>query len=198
MARIRSTSPSLSVALTFAFGVAGVTVSNGANTLTVNSNNLENFVGGSGDDQLLFTNYSTAITASLTSIGSLDGFAGNVTGIGTFDNINRVVGSTSTTDTLTGANLSNAWTLEVGSWKLEVGSNALIVSAIETVNGGTGADTFTFTDGAMFNGTLNGGAGNDQLLFTNYSTARNVVLTSVGAVDGFNGTEAKRDRLCQH
>ena len=126
----------------------------------------------------------------MTSIGSLDGFAGNVTGIGTFDNINRVVGSTSTTDTLTGANLSNAWTLEVGSWKLEVGSNALIVSAIETVNGGTGADTFTFTDGAMFNGTLNGGAGNDQLLFTNYSTARNVVLTSVGAVDGFNGTEA--------
>ena len=51
-------------------------------------------------------------------------------------------------------------------------------------------DTFTFADTTTFSGVIDGKGGDDQLLFTNYTTALSVVLTSVGATDGFNGTVA--------
>ena len=69
------------------------------------------------------------------------------------------------------------------------GGRSLTFSGFELLIGNGGADTFTFGDGATFNGSINGGAGNDGLLFTNYINPRATsALASVGATDGFNGT----------
>ena len=145
--------------------------------------------GQSGSDQLLFTNYNASVTVTLNTVGTTDGFNGTTSGInGTFANIDSIIGSTSTTDTLNGANLSNNWKFEVGSWKLEVGSNSLTFSAIETLNGGTSDDTFTVANTASFNGAISGGAGNDTLGYAGNTTNRTVTLTALGATDGFNGT----------
>ena len=82
------------------------------------------------------------------------------------------------------------WSVSSGNAVNYTNTNTLSITGVETLVGGSGADTLSLGDGVVFNGTLNGGAGSDQLLFTNYSTARNVVLTSAGSIDGFNGTEA--------
>ena len=56
------------------------------------------------------------------------------------------------------------------------------------------ANTVNYTNVNTFNITgfenLVGGSGNDGLLFTNYFTAANVTLANVGALDGFDMTDA--------
>ena len=146
--------------------------------------------GQSGTDTLNFSNLQSPISVALTSVGSTDGFNGTDAAIsGGFSNVDNLIG-TSGSDTLNVSTATNTWKFEVGNLKLEVGSNSLTFSNFDTLNGSTGADTFAFADGADFVGTIDGKGGTDTLDFSAYLTGRNVVLTSVGVVDGFNLTVA--------
>ena len=49
---------------------------------------------------------------------------------------------------------------------------------------------FAFANGATLSGTADGLGGNDTLTFVGNTTSRAIVLTSIGSVDGFNGTAA--------
>ncbi|MBI4785328.1 MAG: hypothetical protein HY785_29085, partial [Oscillatoriophycideae cyanobacterium NC_groundwater_1537_Pr4_S-0.65um_50_18] len=170
-----------------------VTSANTINYVSGNTLNVTAFailVGGNANDALTFAAFSAAQNFTLASLGNVDGFNLTATSFnGEFRNINTLVGGASS-DMLNGLNAATAWKFEVGSSKLEVGSNTLTFSSIETLNGGTDVDTFTFADAQTFNGVIDGKGGDDQLLFTNYTTALSVVLTSLGATDGFNGTVA--------
>ena len=59
---------------------------------------------------------------------------------------------------------------------------------IEIVRAGLGNDTFRITNGVPFGGTLDGMIGSDTLDLNGYTTPVNVVLTGLGATDGFSGT----------
>ena len=80
--------------------------------------------------------------------------------MGSFSGIKNLIGS-SDTNTLQGANGTNAWKL-TGATTGTVGSVAF--SSFESLVGGTGTDTFTVLPGVSFAGTLVGGGGNDTLV----------------------------------
>ena len=167
------------------FGL-GITVTDGVNTVTAAGNNIEMFIGGSGVVVFNFTDATTK-TVVLTDLGSSVGFKGTVNGL-EFDNVDNLVVGAATDDSLTGMNADATWTLEVGSSTLDVGARSLTFSGFELLNGNSGADNFTFGNGATFNGAIDGKGGDDTLNFDAYTTARSVTLTSVGLADGFNGT----------
>ncbi len=130
---------------------------------------IENLTGGTAADAFKFT------TGSVT--GKIDGGAGanaldysgdggaaatvnlatsTATRTGGFANIQNLVGSTSAADSLIGPNATSTWTL--------TGINAGTVgafgfSAIESLTGGTAADTFKFAAAGSVTGKINGGAG---------------------------------------
>ncbi len=81
------------------------------------------------------------------------------TNTGGFANIGVLVGSSSTADTLIGANATNTWTLS-GTNAGTVGTFSF--SAVENLTGGTGADTFKITSGSV-TGKINGGLGVNTL-----------------------------------
>jgi len=166
-------------------------------------------VDGQDDDDILnFTSYNTARNVTLLSVGGTDGFNGTEVSItGGFSNIDIIVGG-SASDTLTGANLVNTWTIDGVGNKVVSGTYDLSFSSIETVNGGTNSDTFNisgnptidlnggagtdsyiFADNAVLGGEVDGQDDADTLNFASYNTARNVTLLSAGGTDGFNGTE---------
>ena len=68
------------------------------------------------------------------------------------------------------------------------GGSTVSYGGIENFIGGTNNDTFIFVDGASVVGNVDGKSGTDTLDFSAMTAARNVVLTSIGSVDGFNGT----------
>ncbi len=51
-----------------------------------------------------------------------------------------------------------------------------------------GNDSLIFHDGAVLTGSFNGGSDDDTIDFSDYTSSRNVVLTSLGLTDGFTGT----------
>ncbi|RMG78267.1 MAG: hypothetical protein D6712_21755, partial [Chloroflexi bacterium] len=161
-----------------------------------------NLIGGSGDDLFIFT-----VNGSLQD-GFIDGQGGNdtlswvnyggdvtvdlqnMTGTGllgttTFTNIDTIVGSANN-DTIIGPNANTTWDL-TGA---DAGTvNGIDYSGFENISGGNADDIFDFADGATVSGTIDGGAGVDTLDFADYTTARDVTLTAVGTIDGFQGTE---------
>ena len=58
-----------------------------------------------------------------------------------------------------------------------------------SLQGGSGDDSFTFSDGAVLQGRINGGLGTDELDFSAYLSASNVTLTAADE-QGFAGTQA--------
>jgi filamentous hemagglutinin family protein len=145
--------------------------------------------GGAGSDALDWASAVAGQTIVLTGLGAGDGFAGTATGLtGSFDNIDSIVGSATATNSLTGLNAAAAWDLD--GTNLYTSTRALDIASFQTLIGGTGADTFTFSAAYNHTGTINGGAGSDTIDWSAKAAARNVALTSVGGTDGFNGTEA--------
>lgn len=159
--------------------------------------------GSAGTDTL--TGANVANTWTVTALN-----AGTVTGVGAgFSNIENLVGGTSTdaftliapgtltgsinggagTDTLTAANVANTWTINAANAGTVTGVGAGF-SNVENLVGGTSTDDFNFTAAGSLTGFLDGGAGTDEIDYTTYGSARNVVLTALGATDGFDGTEA--------
>ena len=163
--------------------------------------------GAAGSDTLNFASYATGRDFVLTGLGASGGFNGTATGItGSFTNINTLVGSAaSTTDTLTGLNAASTFNLQPANTQY-ISTNTLAFSGVETMQGGSGSDTFNiggtqtfdllggagedtfvFADNGRLLGRINGQTGSDTLDFTAFTTARRIVLTGLGSTNGFAG-----------
>ncbi|MGQ0570846.1 MAG: beta strand repeat-containing protein, partial [Armatimonadota bacterium] len=133
--------------------------------------------GGGGSDTLNLSAYTTNVAVTLTGIGT-DGFNATTAGApnpvsGTVSNINVLNAGSGTGDSLTGINAAATWT--VSGADSYSSTNTLSFSGVETLTGGTNADTFNIS-GAQAH-ALNGGAGADSFVLLGGAT-----LT--GAIDG--------------
>ena len=142
--------------------------------------------GGAGTDSMDFSAYTSALDVIFSGLAATDGFNGTVNG-SLFTNMESLTASGIGGDSLTGMNTASVWNISTQTY---VSSRIFSYSGVENLHGGSSTDGFIFTDGASFNGTLDGGAGIDTLNFAAYTSARNIVLTDLGSIDGFNGTEA--------
>ncbi len=125
--------------------VAGsLTGENTANTWTITGAN-----SGTLNDStttLIWSGFSSLTGGTSTDAFVLSG--GTLSG-----SINGGGGS----DTLTGDNVTNSWTITGANTGTVTGIGGTF-SNIQNLVGGTGNDTFTFSDGATLSGTLNGGS----------------------------------------
>ncbi|HVC29488.1 MAG TPA: hypothetical protein VNF48_08095 [Gammaproteobacteria bacterium] len=127
---------------------------------------IENLTGGSGTNQFVLNGGNLS--------GNINGGSGSAVG-----------------NSLQGNNISNIWNV-YGANQGTVTGIAGGFTNIGNLVGGNGADTFMFANGASLAGTLDGGgtiSGNDTIDWSGYITARNVILTGTGSIDGMQGTE---------
>ena len=171
------------------------------------SSGVETLVGGSGDDQLLFTNYFSVANVTIANVSASDGFDLTESSFnGTFRNINTLTGGAGA-DLLNGANIALTWTINATGNQVTDGAKTLAFSAIETVNGGNAADTFNISNTPIINlnggagddvfnfaananltGVIDGQGGSDTFTYASFNASITVTLNSVGVTDGFNGT----------
>ncbi len=161
--------------------IGALSVSDGSNSAIHGANDVENVVGGSGDDTfifldnasttgtldagagtntLLYSQYTTAVTVNLT--------AGTGTGAGSVLNFQNVSGG-SGNDTLTGTAGANRITGNSGD---------------DVLNGGDGDDAYIFADG-WGSDTINetAGQGSDSVDFSAATSALRFIIAT-GAVTG--------------
>jgi len=115
--------------------------------------------GGADADVLDFASLTTAVSVTLDGTPDADGFGGAVSGgapVSAFTGIGELRGGAATTDGLAGLDAAATWTVGAAS-RYQSGGQALDFAAIETLNGGTGADAFTVS--AAHPGSLSGGGG---------------------------------------
>ena len=156
--------------------------------------------GKGGSDTLDFSAYGTAVNVLLTALGGTDGFNGTTSGATNpitagFSNIDVIDGAAS--GSLTGINTAATWDLSLGTYTSThvltfTGFNTLIAgngtgdtfdinaNVAYTLDGGTGADKFVFSNGKVLTGSIDGKGGNDTLDFTGYATAVSVSLSAIG------------------
>ncbi|MFZ5946326.1 MAG: stalk domain-containing protein, partial [Bacillota bacterium] len=72
-----------------------------------------------------------------------------------------------------------------------MGNDTFLINSDSALSlyGDEGNDIFRLADGVVLKGKLDGRSGNDELDFSSYTTARNVILTAIGTIDGFNGVD---------
>jgi autotransporter-associated beta strand protein len=168
---------------TFAHPTGSLTINGntGADTFTING--LDTLApptvvinGGTGNDVLNGT-VIDAVVLSTVSAPNANGFAGSENSFGmTFSGINTITGNGGT---LIGRDVASTWNLD-GTPTYENGTNVLNFTGFATLIGGSGADTFNVSfANSPFN--LNGGDGADVFSFTNTGSI-------TGAVDGGAGT----------
>jgi hypothetical protein len=158
-----------------------------------------NLTGGTGTDNFHFAN-GAAVTGiidggSSGGVNTLDYSAfttgatvnlatGAATGTGGFRNIGNLVGSSAATDTLTGANVSNTWTITGAN----AGTlNAFTFSAVENLVGGAATDTFKFTAAGSVAGKVNGGVGANTLDYSGNGGRAIEVNLQTGAATATGG-----------
>ena len=123
--------------------------------------------GGSGTDSLTFAGASVSQAFALTATGSLDGFNGTVattvgaTTVGSFTNINTLVGSTDVEDSILGLTAAATWTSSGASVNY-LATRTINLTNFEVLLGGGLADTFTIS-GTTDIHKIDGGAGNDTI-----------------------------------
>ncbi len=61
-------------------------------------------------------------------------------------------------------------------------------SGFDQLIGGSEVDTFSFSDGLTYVGSIDGAGGNDTIDLSASSTSVDVTLTGAGTTDGYNGT----------
>ena len=142
--------------------------------------------GGAGNDTIDYSSYGSLRHVILTDVGTIDGFQGTEAAVGSFDNMDVLIGSAFNGDSLTGINADATWTIDT-TIQYE-STNTLAFSGFESLLGGSGADTFEVAEGAPFAGTLDGGAGHDMLDLSTHTGETNVVLSGIGLTDGFSGS----------
>ena len=146
--------------------------------------------GGAGNDTLDYSGYATGRSITLTGTGLIDGFNGSETSISAgFLNMDTLIGS-SAGDTLIGLDSNSSWTLAQAGSSYSNGGHILNFSALETLTGGSGNDTFALLGSMIFNGIINGGDGSNTLDYSGYAAGRSITLTGLGSLIGFNGSEA--------
>jgi hypothetical protein len=104
------------------------------------------------------------------------------------------------TDTVVGYNQANTWSL-FGSKVARLNTAMFFVA--ENLTGGTGADTFVFSDSTSDFGTINGGSGTDVLDYSSVTSAVSVdlqnktasKLTSFTAMESLIGSSSATDTL---
>ncbi len=180
-----------------------LTSANGGTVTGVGSGfgNMENLVGGTntdtfhlnagvtwggtidgvaGIDTLDLGLLAGAQTATLTATGGIDGFNGTVGAVtGGFSNIDALAG-TGGSDTLIGLDAPGTWNITGANAGTYTSTNALTFSSFENLTGGTGADTFRFSDAGSLAGAIDGGGGGNTLTI---DTAAAVEIGSVDRMD---------------
>ncbi len=210
---------SSSANLVFQIGTTSLTVSDGtaSDLLTASPSEIENLIGGAGNDTFRLANgaalagsldgqagvdtldFSAATTARnfvLTGLGSVDGFTGMATGIGGgFNNINALRGG-SGSDSLSGMNTDSAFTINgiSNSYREIASGRSLGLSSIENLTGGSANDIFYMVGTASLAGYINGGAGTDTLDYSAYATAISVNLAA-GTATGVGGGISQIENL---
>ncbi len=170
---------------------AGNLQSAGLTTFT----NIQSLVGGAQADGFSFqsggvitgTINGSAGTDTLTLAGTVTltgsdstGYAGMGASLASFGGINALVGS-GAADTLAGENQNSTWNLgSTQTYDDGGGNGTLAFSGFETLQGGSGADTFNLQS-AQLEG-IRGGAGNDKFVLSGAGS-----LT--GAIDGQGGAD---------
>ena len=150
--------------------------------------------GGSGTDSLTFAGASVSQAFALTATGSLDGFNGTVAStlggstVGSFTNINTLVGSTDVEDSILGLTATATWTSS-GSSVNYLATRTINLTNFEVLLGGGLADTFTISGNTDIH-TIDGGAGNDTI---NASAATSTSLLLV--LNGGSGDDNIRGSL---
>ena len=168
-----------------------LTYSSGSQSLFVSG--FKSLIGGSGLDTLSFASLSAVQAMTVLALGSVDGFklaSAYFTGA-SFDNINTLTGG-SGADSLAGLDATSSWNLtgaKTGTYTSSAIS--LAFSAIESLLGGTAADSF-LVSAAAFGGTLDGGLGSDTLSYLGSASAHLVTLSGAGT-NGLNGTASGID-----
>ena len=167
---------------------------------TLDFSNLEDLTGGSGADTFMV---SAAHTGDLSGGGGADRFNLNAaltgTASGDVGNDTFILGTNGSATTVTGGgdadtfrgrNAEATWTIgAAGVLSYRVGGTLVtlpILNSIETLQGGSMADTFTVS--GMYTGDLSGGGGADVLDFAGLATALSVALSGTPNADGFNGS----------
>ncbi len=143
--------------------------------------------GAGGNNTLQRTNTSGTNIWELTAqfLGSLNG--------GAFSNIQNLVGSSQTMDTLIGINQDNDWLItgtDSGSVSLATTNptDTVQFSGMENLTGGNGDDRFTITSTGMISGLIDGG-GDILGDVIDYSSLVTVNLTLAEAFAGVSNVE---------
>jgi len=135
--------------------------------------------GGSNTNTLNYSAYSSPANINFASL-TASGIAGGIS------NINAVVGQGSST--LTAANTANTWNI-TGNNSGNINS-AITFSGISHLVGGTGNDSFVFSNSSSSVNSINGGGGTDTLNYSAYNNAQpvavNLALGTTPAVTNFS------------
>lgn len=138
-------------------------------------------------------------------VGSFAGREAETISVG-FTNISEFIGSNRNGDVIKGLNEKSTWQLngntviyrdvlltltgiEIIAGSEQGDSFVINGRVLYSLQGGSGDDSFTFSDGAVLQGRINGGLGTDELDFSAYLSASNVTLTAADE-QGFAGTQA--------
>jgi len=177
---------------------AGTINPTGASGATAFSN-IQNLTGGTNNDTFTFSDgVSISGTVDGTSATGneidLSAYTTNVsinlqtsaaTGTGGFSNIQSFIGGSGGSNTFTGANVVNAWTITADDTGT-VGSIAF--DTFENLEGGTNNDTFTFNGAFQISGSIDGIAGTNTIIGPDLATDWQVTSTDGGTLDPGVGT----------
>jgi hypothetical protein len=150
-----------------------------ADTFSITAGSISGNVDGDAGNDTLDYSSGPAATITLTGLGSVDGFQGNTAEIANFDNIDDLVGSGATTDSLAGdIDAGGTFTVGAGGNTYSSGPNSLTFSGIEDLFGGAGTDIFNVnTD---HSGNIDPGAENDIFNLSGGSTITGTVTDTIG------------------
>ncbi|KAF0190302.1 MAG: acrosin, partial [Gammaproteobacteria bacterium] len=161
--------------------------------------------GGGTTNTLSFSGSAGPVSVTMTGIGTLSGFLGNLTHGGdtaNFDNITDLAGSTSLGDLLlSDINADGAWAITGGANTFTGSGRTMAFSGVEDLTGDGLIDTFTVT--GAHTGNLSGGDGADVFTLTAGTLTGNIaggndddVITLVaGNITGSVAGDAGNDTL---
>src|SRR5262249_2057224 len=131
----------------------------------------------------LYSN-SALVPVAFTNIESLVGsISSDAFTLGAAGSIGRIDGGAGA-DTLIGANLNGTWSITAANaGTLANSSGSRPFTNIETLVGGTAADTFTHSGTATV-GFVNGGAGTDTLTGANLASTWSLLSLNAGTLAG--------------
>jgi hypothetical protein len=178
----------------------GITAANAGTVGGITFTNVQNLTGGTGTDTFQFVGAAAGVsgkisggagTNTLDYSGNGGGAiavnlaAGTATSTGGITGITKLVGSSAATNTLTGPNATNTWSIS-GANAGTVGTFAF--SAIQNLTGGTSTDTFKLVGAAAgVSGKISGGAGTNTLDYSGNGGGAVSVNLATGAATSTGG-----------